>query len=59
MPLEKALLDILVCPQCHGPVEERHTPEGPGLACTACKLLFPIVNDIPNFLVEEARPLTK
>ena len=59
MPLEKALLDILVCPQCHGRVEERHTSEGAGLACTTCKLLFPIVNDIPNFLVEEARPLAK
>lgn len=57
MTLAPELLEIVVCPQCHGRVEEKNTKAGPGLVCAACRLVYPIVNEIPNFLVEEARPL--
>ena len=28
-----------------------------GFSCEKCRLLYPIVDEIPNFLVEEAKPL--
>jgi uncharacterized protein YbaR (Trm112 family) len=53
MPLPSDLLEIVRCPKCLGKVAER--PQG--LVCEACKLVYPVVDEIPNFLVEEARPL--
>lgn len=55
MPVNKELLDILACPKCKG--EVRLTPDGTGLACEACRLLFEIRDDIPIMLVDEAKPL--
>ncbi len=49
------LLSILVCPKCHGALSIRTNPDG--LACPACGLLFPVKDDIPVMLVEEALPL--
>lgn len=46
------LLAILACPKCKG--EVRLTAEGDGLACGACKLLYPIKDDIPVMLIDEA-----
>lgn len=57
MPLHPELQEILRCPKCRGHVVEKQTTSGMGLACQACRLVYPIVDDIPNFLVEEARPL--
>ena len=53
MPLNKQLLDILACPQCHGKV--RLDENLGGLICDQCKLLYEIKNDIPIMLVEEAK----
>jgi hypothetical protein len=52
--LRPDLLAILCCPKCHGPLRELSSPEG--LLCDACALLYPILDGIPNFLIEEARP---
>jgi len=52
MALSKELLDILICPQCKGDVEL--TDKQDGLICHACKLLYPIHDDIPVMLIEEA-----
>ena len=52
MPLSHPLLDILACPACKGPV--RLTNDG--LICDACRLLYPVRNDIPVMLAEEALP---
>src|SRR4051812_6406350 len=57
MPLQPDLLEIVRCPKCLGRVAGRAPESGEGLACGKCKLLYPIVDDIPNFLVEEAQPL--
>jgi uncharacterized protein len=55
MSLNKQLLEILACPQCHGRV--RLDENLSGLICDRCKLLYEIKNDIPIMLVEEAKKL--
>ncbi len=55
MALSQDLLDILACPKCKG--ELRLTEQQDGLICEACKLLYPIKDDIPIMLIDEAQPL--
>jgi uncharacterized protein len=55
MPIKKELLDILCCPKCKGDI--RLNRAGDGLICDACKLLYPIKDDIPVMLIDEAQPL--
>jgi uncharacterized protein len=57
MSLNKQLLGILACPQCHGKV--RLNENLTGLICDQCKLLFEIKNDIPIMLIEEAKEIIK
>jgi uncharacterized protein YbaR (Trm112 family) len=52
MAISKDLLDILACPQCKGDI--RLNEQGDGLICDACRLLYPIKEDIPVMLVDEA-----
>ncbi len=52
MALSKELLDILACPQCKG--ELVLLADDSGLICHACRLKYPIRDDIPVMLVEEA-----
>ncbi len=52
MPLSKDLLEILACPRCKGDV--RLTEKEDGLICDRCKLLYPIKDDIPVMLIDEA-----
>jgi uncharacterized protein len=49
------LLEILACPQCHAPL--RADDEASELVCTGpdCGLAFPVRDDIPVLLVDEAR----
>jgi uncharacterized protein YbaR (Trm112 family) len=53
--INKDLLDILVCPQCKGPIHL--TPAADGLICEHCRLLYEIRDDIPIMIVEEAKKL--
>jgi uncharacterized protein YbaR (Trm112 family) len=55
MALSKDLIDIVACPKCKGKLTLQ--PDQSGFVCAACKLLYPIVDDIPNFLIEEAKPV--
>jgi len=55
MAIDKELLDILACPKCKG--EVTLSDDGSGLICDGCKLLYPIKDDIPVMLVDEAEPL--
>jgi len=50
--LSKELLDILVCPECKGDLE--YDQPNARLICHACRLRYPIEDDIPIMLVEEA-----
>ena len=53
MPVDKELLDILVCPSCHGDVEYHADQEV--IVCTKCGLRYPVRDDIPVMLIEEAQ----
>jgi uncharacterized protein YbaR (Trm112 family) len=53
--LDQDLLDLLACPSCHGQL--RYEPDRQRLVCSACRLAYPIQDDIPILLREEARPL--
>ncbi len=54
--MDKKLLDILVCPLCKGPlVYDKKQAE---LVCRADRLAYPIRDDIPVMLEDEARKLT-
>ena len=52
MGVSKELLDILVCPLCKTPV--KLTPDEKGLKCSTCRRVFPIREDIPVMLLDEA-----
>jgi uncharacterized protein len=53
MPVSKELLDILVCPLDKTPVQL--TSDQKGLRCSKCRRVYPIREDIPVMLVDEAR----
>lgn len=55
MPINEELLKILCCPQCKGDIKLNDAQSG--LICNACKLLYPIKDDIPIMLIEEALPM--
>ncbi len=55
MALSKELLEVLVCPQCHGDLALTEAQDG--LLCSACRLLYPVRDDIPVMLIEEALKL--
>jgi LSD1 subclass zinc finger protein len=50
--ISKDLLDILVCPVCKKPLTLQSVPES--LRCGECHRVYPIRDDIPILLVEEA-----
>ena len=52
MSVDPRLLEILACPLCK--TEVKPTPDGTGLVCRECRRRYPIVDDIPVMLVEEA-----
>jgi uncharacterized protein len=56
MALSQELLKILVCPKCKGDIHLNQKQDG--LVCPACKLVYPIKDDIPIMLIDEAEPLT-
>ncbi|MGH8892244.1 MAG: Trm112 family protein [Actinomycetes bacterium] len=55
MQLDPRLLEILACPHCHAPL--RVDDEAQELVCTsdACGLAYPVRDDIPVLLIDEAR----
>lgn len=53
--MDAKLLEILVCPVCKGKLDYNKTAQE--LTCKPCKLVFPIRDNIPVMLVDEARSL--
>ena len=49
--LDPALLEIIVCPSCHATLNV----EGEELVCSGCGLAYPVRDDIPVLLIDEAR----
>lgn len=54
--MDKKLLDILACPICKGPLHYQKSAEE--LVCKGDRLAYPIRDDIPVLLVDEARKLS-
>lgn len=53
-PIPQRLLDILVCPACKSPVKP--APDNSSLKCQSptCRRVYPVRDDIPVMLIEEA-----
>ncbi len=55
MPLDKDLLAIIVCPKCKGDLIYEEEKER--LVCKNCSVYYPIREDIPILLIDEAKKL--
>jgi hypothetical protein len=53
MNLDPALLEILACPDDHAPLEVHE--DSNELWCTRCDRAYPVQDDIPVLLLDEAR----
>jgi uncharacterized protein len=52
MAISQDLLEMLVCPLCKVPV--KLLDDGTGLKCGSCRRVYPVRDDIPVMLPEEA-----
>jgi uncharacterized protein YbaR (Trm112 family) len=52
MAISQDLLEILACPACKAKVELKS--DGSALKCVECKRVYPIRDDIPVMLIDEA-----
>jgi LSD1 subclass zinc finger protein len=52
MPIHAELLEILACPNCKTPVAL--VKDGTALKCATCQRVYPIKDDIPVMLIDEA-----
>ncbi len=52
MVIKPKLLEIFACPACHAKIEVK--ADGSGLKCVACHRVYPIRDEIPGLIVEEA-----
>lgn len=52
MAVDPELLEILACPNCKTPVTL--VKNGTALKCAACHRVYPIKDDIPVMLIDEA-----
>lgn len=53
--MDQKLLEILVCPLCKGPLLYKKPEQE--LICKPCRLGFPVKDDIPVMIEDEARKL--
>jgi uncharacterized protein YbaR (Trm112 family) len=51
MILDPRLLEILACPSCHSPIEVIDDE----ICCKGCLLAYPIRDQIPVMLIDQAR----
>lgn len=52
MAVDRTLLEILICPECRGEVSYREDEDL--IVCTGCGLRYPVRDDIPVMLVDQA-----
>ena len=55
MTMSEKLLALLACPKCKGKLE--HRPTESKFVCHNCRLSYPIRDDIPIMLIDEASPV--
>jgi uncharacterized protein len=53
--IDQQLLSIIVCPACHGELAPATTDGVEELVCRGCGNAYPVRDDIPVLLVDEAR----
>ncbi|RMG03102.1 MAG: Trm112 family protein [Acidobacteria bacterium] len=55
MAVSPELIEVLRCPKCKSRVELK--PDGKFLKCLnpECRLVYPIIDDIPVMLIEQAK----
>ncbi len=53
--LKRELLEILCCPKCKGDLV--YDKEKEELICYNCKLAYPVMDDIPIMLIDEAKKI--
>lgn len=49
--LSRDLLELLICPACHGKLTEQQE----ALTCSGCRRIYPIEDGIPILLIARAR----
>ncbi|QJB55699.1 Trm112 family protein [Pseudodesulfovibrio sp. zrk46] len=54
MALNRELLKLLACPKCKGKLNV--VRGGKGLSCPECAVVYPVKDDIPIMLVDQAIP---
>lgn len=52
MSVDPQLMEILACPKCKQPVELADDEQS--ICCSACRLRYPVRDDIPVMLLDEA-----
>lgn len=53
--IDKELLDILICPACHGDIElKTFENNAQKICCKKCNRKYPVRDDIPIMLIDEA-----
>lgn len=57
MAFDKELAALLACPKCRGAVNLKDDESA--FVCTTCRLVYVIEDGIPNFLIDEAKPLDR
>jgi uncharacterized protein len=50
--ISQELLEMLVCPACKMPLTYRVAPES--LKCETCRRVYPVRDDIPGMLIDQA-----
>jgi uncharacterized protein YbaR (Trm112 family) len=48
------LTDLLACPKCHGGLKRVEGPSG--FVCEGCRLFFAVEDELPNMLLDDAKP---
>ena len=54
MALDPEFVALLRCPKCRGALLRSKSPDG--FACEVCSLFYSVEDDLPNFLIEQAKP---
>jgi uncharacterized protein len=53
MPVSQDLIDILICPNCHGKIS--YDADAQKISCQGeCRYVYPVRDDIPIMLIDEA-----
>lgn len=53
--VNKELLEVLACPKCKGHIELKDK----FIICNGCKLAYPVIQDIPDMLIDDAWKLDR